>query len=100
MISLHNPVNVIAFIRKNDTGEVVECPCVNYRHVGDRYPGTYIWEEGNYSCDCNRHIFFEDAHGRDVVRAHECTMGRYSVNVALASTGEVFYREFDLPVQP
>ena len=25
----------------------------------------FLWTEGNYGCDCNRHIFFEEATGRD-----------------------------------
>lgn len=25
----------------------------------------YIWSEGNYSCDCNRSLFFQRASGKD-----------------------------------
>jgi hypothetical protein len=49
----------IVFIRKQATGEI-------RRHV-DEYPwqGDYIWSEGNYACDCNRHLFFERAAGHE-----------------------------------
>ncbi len=26
---------------------------------------SFMWEEGNYSCDCNRHLFFERAVGNE-----------------------------------
>ena len=30
------------------------------------YNPWFHWFDGNYGCDCNRHIFFEGALGRDV----------------------------------
>lgn len=49
----------IVFIRKEATGEI-------RKHV-DSYPwtGDYMWADGNYSCDCNRHLFFERADGAE-----------------------------------
>ncbi|HEX9812083.1 MAG TPA: hypothetical protein VGA88_08365 [Burkholderiales bacterium] len=26
---------------------------------------VFLWTEGNYGCDCNRHLFFERAFGRE-----------------------------------
>lgn len=26
---------------------------------------AYLWADGNYSCDCNRHLFFERSSGND-----------------------------------
>jgi hypothetical protein len=49
----------IVFIRKEATGEV-------RKHL-DKFPwdGDYMWADGNYSCDCNRHLFFERAAGAE-----------------------------------
>lgn len=54
---------------------------------------TYQWSDGNYSCDCNRHGFFEN---RKMHCDFEtpCSSGRYSVNLASTKTGEIFYKEF------
>jgi len=27
--------------------------------------GKFMWTEGNYGCDCNRHLFFDRAAGRE-----------------------------------
>jgi len=47
-------------IRKNATGEV--------RVYHETYPWEdiceYMWTEGSFGCDCNRHLFFERAGGR------------------------------------
>jgi len=35
-------------------------------YAGDMfYPEIYLWSEGNYSCDCNRAIFFWRAGPKD-----------------------------------
>ena len=48
-------------ITKIETGET--------RIHEDTYPykidSRFIWEEGNYSCDCNRNLFFERAGGNE-----------------------------------
>lgn len=78
---------IVAHIRNNATGEV-------RRHentaVGDEMcvPGEYIWSDGNYSCDCNRDLFW----GGDNA---ECGATRYSVNLENPKTGEIYYREFE-----
>lgn len=47
---------------------------------GDIGSPVYMWREGNYRCDCNRHLFFERAQGRDPdVMAGDCTEDRYTV---------------------
>ena len=46
-------------ITHNPTGEMRV-----YEDDGD-YNWEFLWEEGNYSCDCNRHLFFERAAGRE-----------------------------------
>ena len=39
----------------------------------------YMWTEGNYSCDCNRHLFFERAKGRVPRRDRQCGRTLYEV---------------------
>lgn len=33
--------------------------------VDDDDLNDYIWSEGNYSCDCNRYLFFARANGEE-----------------------------------
>lgn len=37
----------------------------------------FLWAEGNYSCDCNRKIFFDDKGYQEV----DCSDGLYSVQL-------------------
>ena len=48
----------------------------------------FCWEEGNYSCDCNRESFFLRAQGKEEPEKIECGEGRYSVILEL-SNGEL-----------
>lgn len=56
---------------------------------------AYMWRDGNYSCDCNRQLFFNEADGvttsdEDV----ECGEGAYTViSVKNAETGELIYSD-------
>lgn len=34
----------------------------------------FMWEDGNQSCDCNRHILFEDG---DLTMDVDCSEGKY-----------------------
>lgn len=53
----------------------------------------FLWADGNYGCDCNRHLFFEDSHGRDVRdEASVCGRGRYRVRVLV--NGELVVNEW------
>jgi hypothetical protein len=39
----------------------------------DGQPFTWLWEHGNYGCDCNRFLFWERAHGREPEQDFECS---------------------------
>jgi hypothetical protein len=79
------------------TGETVV-----YRHLfgfreegGDR--DTFIWGDGNYSCDCNRGIFFHEAKGEKHAD-HPCSSTPDTVvflipRIVVEATGEVIYSE-------
>lgn len=53
----------------------------------------YIWSEGNYSCDCNRHLFFEKSMGVDLGPEMDCSEGAYRVR--LVRGGVVVYDEWE-----
>jgi hypothetical protein len=81
-------------IRCNATGETRERESSIRWFNGDDGPHTYNWEDGNFSCDCNRAMFFAAAAGEpdpDV----PCSNGLFSVRLSNAKTGEVFYDEFE-----
>lgn len=85
-------VKAIAHIRKNETGEVRQYPTDEILEDGADHPITFNWAENNYSCDCNREIFFESAGGKECVP--ECGDGRFAVNLQNPVTGEFYYKEF------
>lgn len=90
----HTTLKIIEAIRCNATGETREREsCIFWWHR-DKGPHLYNWEDGNFSCDCNRAMFFADAAGEpdpDV----PCSDGLFSVRLRNAKTGEVFYDEFE-----
>lgn len=44
-------------LRNTETGEIRDISAQTEFH------GVFIWEDGNYACDCNRKLFFERAIG-------------------------------------
>jgi hypothetical protein len=79
-----------AEIRENRTG----CVHISQQDViwdeENECPHTYIWSEGNFSCDCNRALFFNGKYTDDM----PCGDGGYSVNLYSTKTGQYFYKEF------
>lgn len=83
-------------IRQNATGLIqtgVESTWTHTEYISQEVV-EFMWEEGNYSCDCNRYLFFYRAIGEefdedDIVCGHE----QYDVNL-YTSEGEQFYTEF------
>lgn len=64
-----------------------------YRDTAIRDGWEWQWSEGNYGCDCNRHLFFERAGGSDPYAdpayEGECGESRYAVTkIVEAETGE------------
>lgn len=69
------------YIRRNVTGETRV-----YHDVGPYVPKSELgstvfqWRENNYSCDCNRFLFFERAGGREPdLDDAVCGDGEYTV---------------------
>ena len=89
-------VEVIAHIRHNETQEIRRYRTeMIFFEDDEKYPLTFIWSEGNYSCDCNRKLFFEYVNGKKYEDIdHPCSDGQYSVNLENPKTGEIFYKEY------
>lgn len=45
----------------------------------------FLWTEGNYSCDCNRHLFFTDWDGTHC----ECGEDKYTAVHAILDDGSI-----------
>jgi len=65
------------------------------------YDGLYIWEDGNYGCDCNRYLFWERAGGREPFEEGDelhCGSSEYRVDqIVRVSDGAVLYTEITTP---
>jgi hypothetical protein len=85
-------IPITAFIRRNSDGVVREHK--DSLPAEDGSANAYIWEDGNYGCDCNRAIFFGDFQDGE---ERKCTNWLYSVNLRNDDTGEWILREFELP---
>lgn len=78
------------FIRNNTTGEIRECGPTDYDHTDQ---ARYQWEEGNYSCDCNRRHFYLDNYGEENMD-DRCSDGEFSARV-LDPDGNEIYSDFN-----
>ena len=90
-------VKIVALIRKNETSEIREYKDEVWWDCNepyDDYPNDFMWSEGNYSCDCNRYLFFQRAKGENEDN-DECGDDKYSVNLKNPKNGEIFYREYE-----
>jgi hypothetical protein len=70
------------FVTRVSDGVEVEYLC-DERHPGHWTEGDRYWfEEGNMSCDCNRHLMFERVHGREPpVDEIVCGDSRYRLRI-------------------
>jgi hypothetical protein len=89
-------IATVAEICDNSTGVVREYAIDGLTEADGVTPSDWMWEGGNYSCDCNRRLFFARAAGEDEDWYGGCGDVAYSVRVREAKTGRVFYNEFDL----
>lgn len=77
---------ILITIRKNSTGE-------QRQYADDQeWDGNFIWSEGNFGCDCNRHLFFERASGKECDDDFPCGTTEYTV-ISIIRDGEVLYEE-------
>lgn len=87
--------DVIVQIRNNSTGVIIEFNSDGCYDEDTCAPSTYIWEDGNFSCDCSRRDMF-DENNTDETRGE----GEYSVNVLHPDTRYAVYREFGSVERP
>lgn len=74
-----------------ETGERRTCDDKGLFDISDGEFQDYIWSEGNYSCDCNRALFFARAGGEDDPN-HDCGSGAFLVEIT-GTDGSVLYRD-------
>lgn len=81
----------IVKIRENSSGEVRESE-YDYNENEDHDSRFYLWEEGNWACDCNRSIIFHrSSSGLEDI---ECGNELYSIQITDRETKEILYDEF------
>lgn len=85
---MSSKVTHVVEIRRNIDG------VVRLHLENDEWLGPYIWEDGNYSCDCNRFLFFMRAADEDEGEWDDlrCGDGGYSVRIT-DSNGYVLYED-------
>jgi len=54
----------------------------------------YSWRDGNWSCDCNRYLFFCRAVGEDEEEEHPCGEHRYAAKV-VSLDGEILFSDYE-----
>jgi len=89
-------VNVTIKITRTTDGSSVEFKHSLYQT--DDYDGIYLWRDGNYSCDCNRYLFFERAKGTseeeiDANDSGRCSGTLYRVDWIKDEAGNVLFEE-------
>jgi len=86
-------IKTIVLIKKVDTQEI-------RKYDGGEYPylntAIFQWSEGNYSCDCNRSLFFDYANDGDGEGEWDipCSEGLFIVQLKDKNTNKVIYDEF------
>lgn len=74
-------------IRRNADGAVRRDP-----ELWD-YFDDFIWSEGNFACDCNRHLFWHRAANEPESDDNPCGDSKYSVRLT-GVDGAILYDEF------
>lgn len=84
----HDWFEIDVHLRRTADGQVRVC-----RDIDTRGGWRFQWSENNYSCDCNRYLFFERAGAREtdpMDDEYECGEGAYAVErIVDVATGEV-----------
>ena len=89
-----NICDVVIYIKNNYTNRTRKFPYILLEDPDiTGYPTTWIWSEGNFSCDCNRQLFFNRANNEEEEQC-PCGEGKFSVNIINPENGEYLYKEF------
>lgn len=88
----------IAEIKNNETGEIREYETHEILEYESEYPNIFNWSENNYSCDCNRLLFFMRCGGEStdsiLDEDIDCTEHKFSVNLKNKLDNKIYYQEF------
>lgn len=72
------------FIQKNSTGEVREYKC-DFEWTDN---STFMWTEGNFSCDCNLSLFFLEVGGQEDDENQLCGNKDFKITKIISDSGE------------
>lgn len=83
------------FIRRNADGETRRTDEIT------EWLGDYMWADGNFSCDCNRSLFFDRAGSGPEPSLDEVQCGNDAYSVRITDdAGGVVYEDGDWPATP
>jgi hypothetical protein len=94
----HLWVKTAVIIQDNKTKENVFYLDNSIYDEENQTASTWVWEDGNFACDCNRWLFFQRQKGLDVDFDFECSDGKYSVCIINPKTKEILYDEINTPI--
>lgn len=80
-------------IRNNATGESRSYHDDSKWCEGADGDSAYLWADGNYSCDCNRALFFARAAGEDDPEDTPCGESLFTVTGIHLDDGRLVYSE-------
>lgn len=83
--------NIYVVITENATNKTRLYVYEDYSE-GDDSLISYMWDEGNYACDCNRSLFFSRAAGEEEDGDGLCGSDAYSVN-GIFKDGKLIYTD-------
>lgn len=86
---MESAAGYIVKVKRIASGEVRELAADGDFEQGPRFG----WSEGNYSCDCNRHLAFIGWPQGGDTDAFPCGQDAYAVRVVDAFTGAELWRE-------
>lgn len=69
-------------MRKNETGEE------KLLEIDLEWYSDFIWTEGNFACDCNRHSFFEEYKGDEDDEDFPCGGSAYTIPFIILDDGK------------
>jgi len=85
--------NCLIEITKVQTGEKVTYQQDIDSDQDEDAPNLYLWEFGNYSCDCNRELELRRNNGWYNESEPRCGTERYKVKISNQQTGQIYYDE-------
>ena len=86
-------VKIKVHIRNNDTKQVRIYEDDGLWDEDTQEVALYIWEEGNFACDCNRQLFWWRANNENEDET-PCGDSKFSVNI-YSTNGKLVYKEFE-----